>query len=169
MFCLTPRTLPCRSNALFRSLRSTGIARAFHVATADFTNHGPHGSLVTSKVSIRIGDPGESYVMIPPEVGRAFRAAGLLSNGSALTDHPARSPLVFYHDTRHFVHSELINYLLRLLVTKNLVISESCPSYPRLVIPQDLSSATSTNTSPATLWHYGLMNTIALNGTFDGT
>ena len=82
-------------------------ARAFHTATADFINYGPDGALVTSKVSIRIGDPGEAYVMIPPKVGRTLQAGSLLTNGSTVTKGSARSALSYFHDTQHFTHGKL--------------------------------------------------------------
>ena len=82
-------------------------ARAFHTATADFINYGPDGALATSKVSIRIGDPGEAYVMIPPKVGRALQAGNLLTNGSVLTNGSAKSALSYFHDTQHFAHGKL--------------------------------------------------------------
>jgi len=75
-------------------------ARAFHTATADFISHGPDGALITSKVSITIG---EAYVLIPPEVGRALYARNLLINGSVSAD---RSALSYFHDSQHFAHSK---------------------------------------------------------------
>ncbi|KAF1962574.1 hypothetical protein CC80DRAFT_400630 [Byssothecium circinans] len=124
-------------------------ARAFHNATAQFTNLGPEGAPVTKEISIRVGDPGEAYVCIPPEVGYALRAASRLSNSSSAP--PKRSdrfPLSYFHDTQHFS-------------------LDSSPSCPRLVVPQALPRQSAANSSPATLYLYGVMHTIALNGTPD--
>ena len=49
-----------------------------------------------------------------------------------------------------------------------LTSPEANLSYPRLNIHQDLPSPNSLEMSPATLYHYGLMHTITLNGTADG-
>lgn len=78
-------------------------ARAFHKATAEFTKLGPEGTLVTNKVSIRVGDPGEAYVCIPTEVGYALQAGSCLAhNSSALPKRPDRLALSYFHDTQHF-------------------------------------------------------------------
>jgi hypothetical protein len=58
-------------------------SRAFHIATAEFTNLGPDGTLVTKEVSIRVGDPGEAYVLIPTEVGYDLQAGRCLTNSSS--------------------------------------------------------------------------------------
>ncbi|OCL07469.1 hypothetical protein AOQ84DRAFT_58376 [Glonium stellatum] len=44
-----------------KPLRPALLAQGFHSAMADFINYGSDGVLATSKVSIRIGDPGEAY------------------------------------------------------------------------------------------------------------
>ncbi|KAF2444495.1 hypothetical protein P171DRAFT_432517 [Karstenula rhodostoma CBS 690.94] len=135
-------------NAL-RPLRGAAAARAFHNATAEFTRLGPEGTLVTNKVSIRVGDPGEAYVCIPTEVGYALQAGGCLAhNSSALPKRPDRLTLSYFHDTQHFA-------------------LDSSPGCPRLVVPQQLPRQSAANTSPATLYLYGVMHTIALDGTPD--
>lgn len=49
------------------------------------------------------------------------------------------------------------------------VPAESMPSYPRLVLSQDLLPPTlSKKTSPATLWHLGQLDEIILKGIYDG-
>ncbi|KAF1958897.1 hypothetical protein CC80DRAFT_468705 [Byssothecium circinans] len=123
--------------------------RACHTATAEFTNLGPDGKLVTKEVSIQVGDPGEAYVLIPTEVGYALQAGSYLTNSSsALPKRPDRFALSYFHDTQHFA-------------------LDSSPGCPRLVIPQQLPHQSAANTSLATLYHYGLMHTIALDGTRD--
>ncbi|KAH8686623.1 hypothetical protein GQ44DRAFT_780937 [Phaeosphaeriaceae sp. PMI808] len=123
--------------------------RAFHDATAEFTKLGPEGTFVTKEVSIRVGDPGDAYICIPPEVGYALQASGCLTNSpSALPKLLDRFALSYFHDTQHFA----------------LDLSPSCP---RLVITQQLPRQSTANTSPATLYLYGIMYTIALDGTPD--
>ncbi|OCL08852.1 hypothetical protein AOQ84DRAFT_388553 [Glonium stellatum] len=123
--------------------------RACHVATGKFTNLEPDGTLVTKEVSIRVGNPGEAYVLIPTEVGYALQAGSYLTNSlSALPKRPDRFALSYFHDTQHFA-------------------LDSSPSCPRLVIPQQLPHQSAANTSRATLYLYGVMHTIALDGTAD--
>lgn len=88
--------------------------RFYYKATADFTNYSSNGKLSTSEVSIRVGDPQEAYVMIPPEVGRALQAGGFLSNSSAPTHISDRYALTFFHDTQHFAHG-IVTFFLALL------------------------------------------------------
>ncbi len=102
MLRLSPRCL----TAIY-CIKPAVRARAFHSATADFVNYGVNGELVTRKVSIRIGDPGDSYVMIPPEIGHALQAGTSLINGPTLTNGCARYALNFFHDTQHFAHGKL--------------------------------------------------------------
>jgi hypothetical protein len=73
--------------------------RACHIATAEFTNLRPDGTPVKKDVSIRVGDPGEAYVLIPTEVGYALQAGSCLS---ALPKRPDRFALSYFHDTQHF-------------------------------------------------------------------
>lgn len=87
-------------------IKPAARARACHSATADFVNYGAYGELVTDKVSIRIGDPGESYVMIPPEIGHALQAGSSLINGPTVPHGCARYALSFFHDTQHFAHGK---------------------------------------------------------------
>ncbi|KAF1952282.1 hypothetical protein CC80DRAFT_363795, partial [Byssothecium circinans] len=74
--------------------------RACHTATAEFSNLGPDGTLVTKEVSIEVGDPGEAYVLIPTEVGYALQAGSYLTNSSsALPKRPDRLALSYFHDS----------------------------------------------------------------------
>lgn len=80
--------------------------RACHVATGEFTNLQPDGTVVTKEISIRVGDPGEAYVLIPTEVGNALQAGSSLTNNlSALPKRPDRFALSYFHDTQHFALS----------------------------------------------------------------
>ena len=81
-------------------------ARAFHVATAEFVNHGVNGELITRKVSIRIGDPGEFYVLVTPDVGRALQRKDSLSENFTPSKESAKSAMRFFHDTQHFAHDK---------------------------------------------------------------
>ncbi|KAF2702873.1 hypothetical protein K504DRAFT_444680 [Pleomassaria siparia CBS 279.74] len=124
-------------------------ARAFHDATAKFTNLGPDGIIVTKEVPIQVGNPGEAYVCIPTEVGYALQASSCLPNSSSpLPKRLDKLALSYFHDTQHFA-------------------LDSSPGCPRLVIPQQLPRQSVANTSPATLYLYGLIHTIALDGTPD--
>ncbi|KAF2864669.1 hypothetical protein BDV95DRAFT_508914 [Massariosphaeria phaeospora] len=147
--CRRPSCAPRAFRAAIGRPCYAAAARAFHAATAEFTNLGPEGTFVTKEVSIRVGDPGEAYVVIPTEVGYALQAGSCLTTrSSALPNRPDRFPLSYFHDTQHFA----------------LDTSSSCP---RLVVPQPLPRQSAANTSPATLYLYGVMHTIALNGTPD--
>ncbi|KAF1849437.1 uncharacterized protein K460DRAFT_280532 [Cucurbitaria berberidis CBS 394.84] len=123
--------------------------RAFHNATAEFTQLGPEGKLVKKEISIRVGDPGDAYVCIPTDVGYALQASGRLAHSSpALPKRLDRLALSYFHDTQHFA-------------------LDSSPGCPRLVVPQQLPHQSTANISPATLYLYGVMHTIALDGTND--
>ncbi|PGH01823.1 hypothetical protein GX51_05003 [Blastomyces parvus] len=123
--------------------------RHCHHATAQFIRQAPSGKIEKSQVRIQIGDPGNTYVLIPPEVGYAIQAARLLGHDLTSPGQARdRLKLTFYHDTQHFAH-------------------ESSPDCPSLQIPVNLPRQTDTNTSPATLYLFGLLHTIALDGTPD--
>lgn len=76
-------------------------SRHLHRTTAEFTHRNPNGQLLTRQENIWIGDPGDAFVMVPVEVGDAFRSAALgLLNGRNLGSAQDRVSLVFYHDKR---------------------------------------------------------------------
>lgn len=95
---------PFSSLGLFRfAIRPPSYAaatRACHVATGKFSSLEPDGTLVMKDVSIRVGDPGEAYVLIPKEVGYALQASGHLTN--TLSKRSDRFALSYFHDTQHF-------------------------------------------------------------------
>ena len=76
-------------------------ARYFHRVTTDFIAHDVKGNLVTRKVPVIIGDPGETYVLIEPGVGSALRAASPSTSASAASAED-RCKLTFFHDSQHF-------------------------------------------------------------------
>jgi hypothetical protein len=50
-------------------------ARLLYYIITDFITYNTRGNLVTRKVPVVIGDPGETFVLIEQEVGSALRAA----------------------------------------------------------------------------------------------
>lgn len=86
--------------------RGTLTTQYFHQVTTDFITYDVKGSLVTRKVPIIIGNPGETYVLVDPGVGHALCAASPLT--SASTAHAEdRCKLTFFHDSQHFGFGEL--------------------------------------------------------------
>lgn len=79
--------------------RKIGISRYLHDVTTDFVYQDTSGSLVTKPVSCTLGDPGQSNVLIYPEVGSALQAAS--PDGSAAS-YPKRCKLTFFHDLQYF-------------------------------------------------------------------
>lgn len=67
----------------FHITNSTRAARYFHRVTTDFITLEVNGNLIIKKVPVIIGNPGETYVLIDPEVGNALRAASPLTSASA--------------------------------------------------------------------------------------
>ncbi|KAL4807922.1 hypothetical protein BDV18DRAFT_136379 [Aspergillus unguis] len=130
----------------FFSLYKGPSARYFHRVTAEFIHHDASGNLITRKVPCISGNPGESYVLIDPEIGSALRAASPLAPASAASAEE-RCKVTFFHDSRFF--------------------GFGASSYPRLYIPGQISRQTNSRTSPATLFLSGKMHEIVLDGTDD--
>ena len=82
-------------------MKRARIARCFHRLTTDFITHDARGNLVTRKVPIIIGNLGEAYVLIDPEVGTALCAASPTASASAASADD-RCKLTFFHDSQHF-------------------------------------------------------------------
>ncbi|KAB8069842.1 hypothetical protein BDV29DRAFT_182018 [Aspergillus leporis] len=137
-----------RSFPSLYSTRSACTARYFHQVTTDFINYDGRGNLVTRRVPIIIGSPGETYVLIESSVGTALRAASPLASTSAACAED-RCKLTFFHDSQHFGFGS--------------------SSYPRLYIPGQIPRQTELNTSPATLFLSGKMHEIVLDGTLDAS
>ncbi|KAL4780179.1 hypothetical protein BJX76DRAFT_55392 [Aspergillus varians] len=122
--------------------------RSFHKVTTDFSSYDAEGKLVTARVPIIVGDPGEAYVLIFPEIGRALSAANQSDTSSSTTSTIGdQCKLTFFHDSQHF--------------------ASDSSSYPRLYIPNNLPRQTESNISPATLCLFGKMHEITLDGTPD--
>ncbi|KAJ5516109.1 hypothetical protein N7527_007669 [Penicillium freii] len=115
--------------------------RLLHLVTTDFINYNTSGNLVTRKVPVMIGDPGETYMLIEQEVGSA-----LCATTAANVEY--RYKLTFFHDSQHF--------------------GFGLTSYPRLYAPSQIPRQTELNTSPATLFIGGKMHHLVLDGTPDG-
>ncbi|KAL4937076.1 hypothetical protein BDV06DRAFT_232810 [Aspergillus oleicola] len=126
-------------------------SRYFHRITTDFVHQNETGELVSRKVGCVIGNPGESYLLIEPEVGSALRAACLTAPGSAAsapaTKDQQNCQLTFFHESLHFGFESL--------------------DYPRLYVPSQLPRQTKLDKSPATLFFNRAMDEIVLDGTGD--
>lgn len=92
---------PRRSSAHAGVLGTQLRRRNFYQATADFFRPNPDGKPASSKVDIKIGDPENTYVMIPPNIGYALRGGNKASTVSQRDD---RFKLFFDHDTQEFSH-----------------------------------------------------------------
>ncbi|CAG8930241.1 unnamed protein product [Penicillium salamii] len=151
-----------------RCTRSARTARYLHRVTTEFIIHDTRGNLVTRKVPILIGNPGETYVLIEIGVGDALRAASPFISTSVASAED-RCKITFFHDSQHFgfgtssmcerFYPTEANTLFSLLGSS---------TYPRLYIPNQLPRQTESNTSPATLLLDGKMHEIVLDGTPDG-
>ncbi|KAJ5963423.1 uncharacterized protein N7479_003299 [Penicillium vulpinum] len=100
--------LMCRNAArpLSRYFVTQGSqTRHFHQITTDFITQDRTGKLVSKKVPVVLGNPGQAYVLIPPPVGEAFRDA---SSTAATQD---RCRVSFFHDTQHFGLGKALAYL----------------------------------------------------------
>lgn len=93
----------CQPSASLYRARRIPLARQFHEATADFLNYDTRGNLITEKIPIIIGDPGQTYIMVYPEVGNAIRAAAdqsRISTPAGIVGDICK--LTFFHDSQHF-------------------------------------------------------------------
>ncbi|KAJ5715408.1 uncharacterized protein N7483_012589 [Penicillium malachiteum] len=140
-----------RSFVSFYRTRSTPIARYFHRVTTDFVTHDTRGNLITKKVPVIIGNPGEAYLLIDTGVGSELRAASPDESVSPTSGAYERCKLTFFHDSLYFAFGSL--------------------SYPGLYVPNQIPRQKESNTSPATLFLSGFlsgkMHEIVLDGTPD--
>jgi hypothetical protein len=89
----------------FSSRRPAG-ARCLHQVRGNFIDDDAKGPLVSTKVPIVLGDPGQTFVLVMPDIGRALYAASLhhakstTSGGSKPTED--RCKVTFFHDSQHF-------------------------------------------------------------------
>ena len=171
-YIISRRYVPFNAVKSFRTIiqQPCRIAarRTFH-ATGEFTYLGPEGTLVTKEISIRVGDPGEAYVCVPTEVGYALQASSYLTkNSSALPKRPDRLALSYFHDTQHFALGKVppVSYLV---IAANITIFRLITRLPSPSYPSSASPQSAADRNPATLYLYGVMHTIALDGTSDDT
>lgn len=125
------------------------------------------GNLVTRKVAVIVGEPGETYVLIEPGVGSALRAASPFTSASPASAEDT-CKLTFFHDSQHFGFGKLSVRGGRSAGLTVCSMPESS-SYPRLYVPSQIPRQTESNTSSATLFLSGKMHEIVLDGTLDGT
>lgn len=149
-----------------RVIKTGPTARYFHRVAADFIDYATDGKPISTRESIIVGNPEETYVLIPPEVGRALQAGSLRHNPSAYIGAEHKCKLTFFHDSQHFGFGELS--ILFSLSPPNFVLFLESSNYPRLHIPRNFPRQEGSNTSPATLFLNAQMHEIALDGTFDG-
>ncbi|DAA73865.1 TPA_exp: Uncharacterized protein A8136_3851 [Trichophyton benhamiae CBS 112371] len=129
------------------------VRRHFHQVTGDFTDYDAKGVPTTAKVPIIVGEPGQTYVLVPTDIGRAFHTASLALNepttgttSSGATDETCKA--TFFHDSQHFGVG-------------------GSSKYPQLRIPMNLPRQTDSNTSSATIYLNGKMHNMVLDGTAD--
>ncbi len=129
---------------------------------------------MTRKVDVWLGDLHQAFVLVPPEIGKAFKASSDKQiDVSDVEEDLKTCSLIFYHDTRHFAHSKYQDLIcLNKPATNNydsnvLSCYVESSSFPRLVIPQDISRHFGTNISLATLYLFGATHTIAVDETSD--
>lgn len=145
---------------LIKSSTNTVVGKRFlHRAPARFIERGRDGQPSSRQISIIKGEPHECFVLVNPEIGKAFQSAA--DPPTAISD---RHSLVFSHSSREFYSGmTLTSSSLHKILT--FMLLEFSPKTPRLQLPHDLPCPSGVAKSPATLFLYGLMHTIALDGT----
>ena len=94
-----------QARVIARALSRSRSYRYLHSATGKFTTINPKGTPTTREIELWVGDPGDSFVMFRPEIGRAFATGIMMQDGCSVAGDPDLYPLVFHHATRHFSHS----------------------------------------------------------------
>lgn len=107
-------------------LKSTRFTRSFHRVTTDFINYDLNGKLASRKVSIIVGNPGETFVLIDPGVGTAIRDASPFASPSAASAE-SRCKITFFHDSQHFGFGWSSNRLG--FIQPSLTIYSHCQDY----------------------------------------
>jgi len=154
-----------RARFPIRAFNKLAFHRAHHSATGKFITISPHATPVAREIEVWLGDLGNAYVMLGPEISQNFQTATMLQGGCSLAQDQELFPLTFHHGTRHFSHS----MFAPMIVTPklNIYYLDSSP-YPRFEIPQDLPQQSNAHSSPATFHAYGVTHAIMLDGTPDG-
>ncbi|KAH7205984.1 hypothetical protein DER44DRAFT_319232 [Fusarium oxysporum] len=122
-------------------------SRLYHNAVAKFTNIDKKGMPVSYDIGIMIGEPGEIYIYIEPDIGKAFRRAFFSQLRSDGAHQVVTLPL-------RFDHRSYTSYIV-----------ESFP-LPRIEIHQNLGDSKH-DVSSATLWLTGNWNAVTLDGSPD--
>lgn len=100
----------CSARGLGVSITFTST-RHFHRVTTDFISQDAGGKLVVRKLPGIIGNPGQTYVLIDPEVGSALRTATAASppvgaansaSSASAADVGDTCALTFFHDSQYF-------------------------------------------------------------------
>ncbi|KAF9632929.1 hypothetical protein BFW01_g3792 [Lasiodiplodia theobromae] len=153
-----------------RSVWQPSFRRTLYTKRAQFTRPNESGAPVTKEVSVWMGDPDETYVIVPRDVGKAFVQAKHLS--------PAEGELrlKFDHHTRRFLCSRCAPRTKDWLPVDQALISTVLPgseSRLQLEIPQQMpfksTYASNTGISDAILFHtpWSPTHTIAIENTPD--
>jgi hypothetical protein len=106
--------------------------------------------------------------MVSAEVGDALRLGIVSSIGLSLLRDPEPCPLTFYHGTQHFDCGTLSRCIF---VDETNYGHYPCLepfSSPRLAISEDLPRQSDADTIPTTIYLFGHIYPVALDGTFDG-
>ena len=106
--------------------------RHYHVETAQFFARNPYGGIASSNIRVQMGSPGESYVMVPPEVGAAFK--------NHIFSDTTMVKLTFFHDAQLFTHGTLrypgsVSQLIVKLLNFRLPIVHSSTKDPEKPTP----------------------------------
>lgn len=109
-----------RARVFTRTIRKPNLHRFHHSATGRFITINSHGTPVTRPIEVWLGDQGNAYVMLDPEISQAFQTGIMLQDGCSLSQDQELFPLTFNHETRHFSHSRFAPMLVSLEL--NLVI-----------------------------------------------
>ncbi|KAJ0131098.1 hypothetical protein HZ326_25803 [Fusarium oxysporum f. sp. albedinis] len=139
-------------------------SRLYHNAVAKFTNIDKKGMPVSYDTGIMIGEPGESYICIEPDIGKAFRRAVVSQLGSDGAHQVVTLPLRFDHRSLHFIYRKCPSEEQ----STNSPVNEKVESFPlpRIEIHQNLGESKH-DVSSATLWLTGNWNAITLDGSPD--
>ncbi|KAF5538333.1 hypothetical protein FMEXI_9430 [Fusarium mexicanum] len=121
-------------------------SRLYHNAVAKFTTIDSKGMPVSYDTGIMIGKPGENYIYVEPDIGKAIKRAVV-------------SQLKLDNETHSTTLSLLFNHRLLCLTHQSL-------SFPQIELQQTLGDSKQ-DMSSATLWLTGNWNAITLNGTPD--
>ncbi|KAF1952494.1 hypothetical protein CC80DRAFT_175582 [Byssothecium circinans] len=137
--------VPRLPRPFLQSCKTPPLRRTFHSKRAKFTTLDAHRQPLEREIDVKVGDEHEAYVLVPKDIGNAIAAASTSKQrDKSSTDTES---LIWHHDRREF----------------------TCMSAPhlKLSVSHDLPRQSQGATSPATLYLFGELHTIALDGTED--